>query len=101
MKSGNDYSHKSIALLVWNTEVDDDAHVYLGRIRKQGDEIVFLNDEKGWRVSLDAEKLEGLKPVTAELKEMFLNADYFFSVSMRGLPDDPGQGLRPTGLRWH
>ena len=101
MKSGNFYTDKSIALLVWNTEVENDAHVYLGRIKKEGGEFVFFNDEKGWCISLDSEKFERLRVVTAELKEMFLNADYFFSFSMSGLPDDPGRDLRPTGMRWH
>ena len=47
MESGNFYTDKSIALLVWNTEVENDAHVYLGRIKKEGEEFVFFNDEKG------------------------------------------------------
>ncbi len=101
MKSDNTYADNSIALLVWNTKVENDAHVYLGQIKKDGEDFIFVNEQKGWRISLDTEKIERLRPVTADLKDMFLNADYFFSFSMSGLPDDPGQEFRPTGMRWH
>jgi hypothetical protein len=101
MKSDNPYIGKSIALLVWNTEVENDAHVYLGRIKKEEEDFVFVNDEKGWRISLDNIKLDRLKSVTSELKEMFLNADCVISLSMRGLPDEPGRDFNPTGIRWH
>lgn len=101
MKSDKVYIDSSIALLIWNTEVENDAHVYLGRIKEIDGEFAYVNEQKGWRISLDDEKIERLRPVTAELKEMFLEADYFFSFSMAGLPDDPEQKFEFTGMKWH
>jgi|SRR5664279_5297989 len=95
------YLNKSTALLIWNSEVENDAHVYLGQIKREGADFVFKNELKRWELSLDPEKLERLKPVTAELKEIFLGADYFISLSMTGLPEDPGQDFVPTGFGWH
>jgi hypothetical protein len=101
LKSDDVYSDSSIALLIWNTEVENDAHVCLGRIKEIEGEFAFVNEQKGWRVSLDNEKIERLRPVTAELKEVFLEADNFFSFSMAGLPDDPDQNFEFTGMKWH
>ena len=101
MKSLNSFTDKSVALLVWNTEVENDAHIYLGKIETEGEGFLFVNEEKHWRVTLDDEKLEKLQPVTEEFKEMFLDADWVLSLSMAGLPDDPGEEFKQTGMKWH
>jgi hypothetical protein len=101
MQAEYDYTNKSIAILVWNTDLENDAHVYLGRIKKEGQNFVFINGEKGWRISLNADKLKHLKLVIPELKEIFLNAELAIVLSMKGLPDDPQQNLEQTGIKWH
>jgi hypothetical protein len=92
---------KSIALLIWNTEKENDAHVYIGEIIKEEACFHFINKSKGWRVSLDDEKMERLKEVTEDMKEIFLGADYFISLSIAALPNDDNQGFIPTGIKWH
>jgi len=97
----SELENKSIALLIWNTEKEDDAHVYLGRLRQESDNVIWFNEEKNWCVSLDAEQLDDLTVVPADMKEIFLAADYFISLSMSILPNGDSQGFLPTGMKWH
>jgi hypothetical protein len=83
---------KIIAIIVWNTEKEDDVHVYLGKLQ---------NMNEGWRISLDEEQLSRLQPVTDDLKEILLNADYAFSMSMENLPEtDDNTDYEKTGMNW-
>ena len=97
----NHLKNKSIALLIWNTDKEYDAHVYIGKIDNVGDDFVWLNEDKGWRVSLDKERLADLKEVPEDMKDVFLHADYFITLSISDLPDDDSRGLLPTGMKWH
>jgi hypothetical protein len=91
---------KKIALLIWNTEKEDDAHVYIGQIIQEEAESYFLNASMGWKLNLDPEQISRLTPVTNEMKEILLHSDYFISLSMGVLPDDNNEGYIPTGLKW-
>jgi hypothetical protein len=88
-----DLKDKTIALIVWNTEKEDDVHVYLGKLQVENGEYCFVNMEKGWRVSLDNEQMNQLQPVSDDLKETLLNADYALSLSMGELPQSNSQKL--------
>lgn len=92
---------KNIALLIWNTEKENDAHIYLGKIIKNGNDFHFVNKSKNWNVALEPTIFERLQEVTEETKNIFLNADLFFSFSISGLPDDSTKGLISTGMTWH
>lgn len=96
-----DYLNKKIALIIWNTEKEDDAHVYVGIIENVDGNLFFRNKAKGWNISLDEEKLDRLKPVTKDLKETLLGADLFFSFSMSGIPEDTSDNFTFTGIKWH
>jgi hypothetical protein len=96
-----DYADKKIAIIIWNTEKEDDAHVYLGIIELIDGEFFFRNKAKGWNIQLDDEKLERLKPVTEDIKSTLLGADLFFSFSMSGIPDDSTDEFIFTGIKWH
>ena len=91
---------KAIALIIWNTEKEDDVHVYLGRLKFENGEACFINEEKGWRFSLDEEQLSRLRPVDDDLKETLLNADYAISLSMAVLPESGTEGFEKTGMKW-
>jgi hypothetical protein len=52
---------KSIAMIVWNTEKEDDVHVYLGKLKNIDGKYVFINKEKGWKISFDEEQLSHLQ----------------------------------------
>jgi hypothetical protein len=92
---------KTVALIVWNTEKEDDVHVYLGKLKEEKDECYFVNEEKGWRVSLDNEQLNRLQPVSDDLKETLLNAEYALSMSMGDLPQSNSENYKATGMKWH
>lgn len=91
---------KNISLIIWNTEKEDDVHVYLRKLHFDNSEYYFENREKGWRVSLDKEQVKQLKPVSDDLIEMLLNADYALSLSMGNLPED-NTDFEATGIKWH
>jgi len=92
---------KSLSLIVWNTKKEDDAHVYLGKLYLENGEGYFINQEKGWKVSLDEEQLNRIDPVPGDLKEMLLDADYALSMSMGDLPDTNTEEFKATGIKWH
>lgn len=95
-----DIKDKKVSLIVWNTEKEDDLHVYLGRLQMENGESHFVNVEKGWRVTLDEEQLSRLQPVSDDLKETLLNADYALSMSMGDLVESNQQDYRTTGMSW-
>jgi hypothetical protein len=81
-----DLKDKNITMIVRNTEQEDDVQVFLGKLRTIDGGYAFVNDEEGWKVSLDEEQLSRLRPVEDEVKEILLNADYAFSMLMSDLP---------------
>lgn len=92
---------KAISMIVWNTEKEDDVHVYLGKLQVENGKHYFVNKENGWRVALDEEQLSRLQPVSNDLKETLLNADYAFSMSIGDLPQSNLEDYRATGMKWH
>ena len=84
-----------------NRKKEDDVLVYLGKLQNVNGEYSFTNEEKGWTVSLDEEQLSRINPVSDDLKEMLLNADYALSMSMGELPKSNSQDFNETGMKWH
>lgn len=92
---------RNIALIVWNTQKKDDVHVYLVKLQVENDEACLINEENGWRVALNREQLHHLQPVSDDLKDTLLNADYALSINIEDLPvPDSGDYLK-TGMKWH
>ena len=52
-------------------------------------------------ISLNAEQLHRLKPVSATLKSILLGADYALTMVIGSLPDDEREGYKKTGIKWH
>jgi hypothetical protein len=95
-----DLKDKDVALIIWNTEKEDDVHVYLGKIILEEDTFYFINEHRKWKVSLNSEQLERLKLVPEDLKQILLQANYSLSVTIADLPDDNSDGLIYTGINW-
>jgi hypothetical protein len=91
---------KLVALLIWNADQENDVHVYVGRIILENTKLLFSNESKGWRVNLDEEQFDRLKEVPPDMKDTFLDADYFISLSMTNLPNENNEGFSPTGMNW-
>jgi hypothetical protein len=93
---------QSIALIIWNRDKENDVHVYSGKLKYLNGTYAFVNEENGWKVSLNDEQLSRLKPVTPDLKEMLLNADYALSLNMGELPEAGNKGGEEnTGINWN
>lgn len=90
---------KKIVMIVWNRDKQDDVRVYLGRILIVNSEYTFINEENGWHVSLDNEQLSRLEPVSEGLKEMLLNADYYFPMTISFLPKTGADDYEATGIK--
>jgi hypothetical protein len=91
---------KDIALVVDNIEKEGDVCVYLGRIIKERDEYFFINQAQSWRVSLNADHIQKVRPVPDQMKSILLNADYFFTMTIATLPDVAHERFRNTNLKW-
>jgi hypothetical protein len=91
---------RDIALVVENSEKEDDVRVYPGRLIKGEDEYFFINEAQRWRVSLNADHIRRLRPVPDQLKTILLNADYFLTMTIATLPDLLHEGFRNTNLKW-
>jgi hypothetical protein len=91
---------KSIALVLWNNEKEDDVHVFLGKLEMEDGKFNFINQEKVWKVSLNDEQLGRLKAVPEELSTVLLNADYALNMSIGSLSDSEMATVR-TGMKWH
>lgn len=93
--------NKKIALSIWNAEKENDAHVYLGVIKRKEGGYYFVNKEKGWLIPLEDEWLSRLKVVKEDLKSTLLGADYIISLLMGDLPDDDEGNTVKTGVNWN
>jgi hypothetical protein len=92
---------KGIALVVHNAEDEDDIQVCLGRLLLTDGEGYFINEERGWKISLNSEQLNRLKPISEPLKSVLLNADYAISMVIQSLPHSDIKGYKKTGMKWH
>src|ERR1043165_6997724 len=102
MPSFPEIENKSIALVVFNKEKENDAHVYLGKIMLQDESIVFINEAKKWSIELDEEMMDDIEVVSPALKGMLLGADYWFRMYLSGtIEDDAINDHIATGLKWH
>jgi len=92
---------KSIALVVHNADDEEDIQVYLGRLVFANGEWSFINEERGWKISLNSEQLNRLKPVPDPWKSVLLNTDYAIPMVIQPLPDPDMKGYEKTGMKWH
>lgn len=92
---------KSIVVIVHNAEKEDDVHVYLGWLLLTIGEWSFVNEEQGWKISLDSEQLRRLKPVPDTLKSTLLGADYALTMVIGSLTDSEREGHKKTAMKWH
>jgi hypothetical protein len=91
-----------LALLLWseNEAGEDEATVFVGAVVCEGTRLLFRG-QGGSSLELDGEWLGRIKPVDAELADIFRSADYYLPLSVGPLP--PGEAASDflrTGLRW-
>lgn len=91
---------KSISLLIWNTEKENDVQVYVGEIIHKDDVFYFVNKVEDWQVTLTTEILKRLKEVPQELKQVLRNTDFSITLSMGNLPEELNSDFKLTGMKW-
>jgi hypothetical protein len=92
---------KSIAVIMHNADKEDDVRVCLGRLLLTNGEWFFVNEEQGWRISLNSEQLRRLKPVPDALKSTLFGAGYALTMTIESFHDNETKGYIKTGLKWH
>jgi len=91
---------KKISLVISNVQDENDVKVFLGEVIKTNEELKFVNKSKNWNVSIPISALETVKEVTADMKVMLLDAEYFISLAVGELPNESSDGYTGTGLIW-
>jgi hypothetical protein len=91
---------KPVALVVWNTEKQDDVHVYVGKLVLDLEECFFVNQQNGWKLRLSDEQMNQIEPIPERLKTVLLGADYALNLTIGSLPDTITGAMR-TGMQWH
>src|SRR6185295_10828379 len=96
-----DFLSKSVALLFINQSDENDMHVYLGKIERDGLQYYFKNESKGWNLSLTDEQITRMEHVTSDLKKIFLDADFVIPLWMGDIADEEIGKAIATGMKWH
>jgi len=91
---------KDIALVVSNTEKENDVRVFLGEIIQKDNKFYFINESQKWNLTLSREWFNRLKKIPDDLKETLLYADFSFSLSLANLLDSSTEGYQPIGIKW-
>ena len=89
-----------IALVVYKADDESDVHVYQGRVQQANGEWYFTNEERRWKISLNSEQQNRLKPVPHSLKSVLLNADYAITMVIQSFPGSDMTGYEKTGMKW-
>jgi hypothetical protein len=75
--------------------------VVAGRIRSEGENLYLVGDGADSPILLPADVLSRLRPISAELRSILLDADYVVMLSVGDLPEeDSPDGYVPMGFRW-
>jgi len=94
---------KKLALAIWGEDENgkDDVAVLTGRARWANGHLYldYGRNQKPFQFPDDV--LERIKPVPADVADIFLEAEFYISMSIGSLPDDadPNDYI-DTGLKW-
>ena len=91
-----------LAMIAWGVDANgaDEAVVYSGTAEWTGRDLVLQRDDQASMVVLP-EWYERIQPVSEDLRETLLGADYWFSVAIGPLPEGANTAeYGRTGLKW-
>ena len=94
---------KRMAMIIWGKHADgsDDVVVFAVVAHWDGASLTLRRDQDSPSFPVHDEWLSRIKPVSADLKEPLLHAEYCFSLSIGSLNENESlQGLIKTGLKW-
>jgi hypothetical protein len=92
---------KRMAMMAWGKKEDgtDDVVAFTGIADWDGKRLRLLR-EKGEVFEVLADFWDRIRPVNEEVKDILLNAEFCFSVTVGNLGDAGADGLLLTGLKW-
>ena len=95
---------KRLAMIAWGEKKEDggeDVVVFTGTANWDGEKLIMLREPPHSSFQVPNEWWGRLKPVSEELKEMLLEADFYFSVTVGDLSEgEDVAGYIKTGLKW-
>jgi hypothetical protein len=94
---------KRLAMIGWAKKSDgkDDAAVFTGIAHWDGAVLTMQRGPETDPFEVSDEWFSRIRPVREDRRDMLLDADYFFSVSVGDLEvDEVPPGFRETGLKW-
>ena len=91
---------KKVALILSNIDEENDVRICLGEIVNKENEYYFINRSENWNITISPNKLEEIKEVPGELKQVLLHADFYFSMTMGNLPNNSSERFISTGIKW-
>lgn len=105
MQNYNFLLNKKIALIIENTEKQNDVKIFYGNTVNKGYSYVFTNENKTINLTLDSERLNRFQKVTLELKKdipSLSDCEYFLWLKMEDLPNENlKENLNKTGINWN
>ena len=94
---------KKLAIIAWGEDEkdEDEAAVFTGLARWADGHLYLDREGNPPYFQIPDDVLDRIKPVSDEVKDILLNAEYCISMLIGPLPDeaDPGEYIQ-TGLKW-
>jgi hypothetical protein len=103
MINPKDTHGKRIAMIAWGEKSDgsDDVTVFTGIADWRDGHLTMVREPKESSFQIPDEWLDRLKPVEEKLREILLESEFCFSVSIGNLSDGEYLStLQKTGLKW-
>jgi hypothetical protein len=96
---------RRLAMIAWaqNPDGSDNVAVFTGIARFRGSSLIMTRTPPESSFEVPAHLLERIRHVADAFKEMLLNADYSFSVSVGSIDEcDESEAklMQQTGLKW-
>lgn len=98
MSNIEDNIGKTLALVIWNLDKDNDVRVFKGIIVKQQDEFIFYNQDKSWKITINDTKLEEIRITPEKLKTTLLEAEFYLNMTISDVEDS--ENYINTNLKW-
>jgi hypothetical protein len=93
---------KKLAIIAWGEDEkgEDEAAVFAGLARWAEGHLYLDHGGNPESFQIPDDLLDQVKPVSDDIKDILLDAEYYISMSIGPLPDDDPDEYEQTGLKW-
>lgn len=94
---------KKLAMIVWGEDDngEDDVAVFTGIARWTGEHLYLDREDNPKPFQIPDELLERIEITPEEIKDIVLDAEYYFNATISPLPDNEDESdYMQTGLKW-